>query len=112
MMRALGDNTLHEMAVEVDERSAAAVFLVSGGYPQAYEKGKAITGLELVEDSIVLHAGTRAEEGQIRTNGGRVLALTSFGENFKSAVARSMENAERVQFEGKYYRKDIGFDLQ
>jgi len=111
MMRALGDNTLHEMAVEVDERSAAAVFLVSWGYPQAYEKGKVITGLELVEDSIVLHAGTREEEGQILTNGGRVLALTSFGENFKSAVAQSMENAERVQFEGKYYRRDIGFDL-
>lgn len=111
MMRALSDNTLHETVVEIDERSAAAVFLVSGGYPQAYEKGKAITGLELVEDSIILHAGTRAEEGQILTNGGRVLAITSFGENFKSAVAQSMKNAERVQFEGKYYRRDIGFDL-
>jgi phosphoribosylamine--glycine ligase len=111
MMRAVTDNTLSEVTVEIDERSAAAVFLVSGGYPEAYEKGKAITGLELVEDSIVLQAGTREADGQILTNGGRVLALTSFGTTFKEAVAKSMENAERVQFEGKYFRRDIGFDL-
>lgn len=111
LMRALSDNTLHEQTVEIDQRAAATVFLVSGGYPQAYEKGKVITGLDEIEHSIVLHAGTRRAGDQILTNGGRVLAVTSLGAHFKAAVTQSMESAERIQFDGKYYRRDIGFDL-
>ncbi len=87
------------------------MILVSGGYPEAYEKGKIITGLEQVEDSIVFHAGTKKMGNQIVTNGGRVLAITSFGENFRQALELSNKNAERIQFTGKYYRRDIGFDL-
>ncbi len=111
MMRAVGDHKLSEMEIEIDERAAAAVFLVSGGYPEAYEKGKTITGLDQAEGSLLLHAGTRMEGDTVVTDGGRVLAITSFGKTFKEAVARSLENAEKIQFEGKYYRKDIGFDL-
>jgi phosphoribosylamine---glycine ligase len=111
MMRSLSENKLHEVKVETDERSAAALVMVSGGYPGAYEKGKLITGLSEVEGSLVLQAGTRQEEEQTLTNGGRVLALTSYGTSIKEAVARSLENAEKIQFEGKYYRRDIGADL-
>jgi len=111
MMRSLSENKLHEVKVEMDERSAATVVMVSGGYPGAYEKGKLITGLSEVEGSLVLQAGTRQEGGQTLTEGGRVLALTSYGASIKEAVARSLENAEKIQFEGKYYRRDIGADL-
>lgn len=111
LMTALDDGNLESMALEIEERTAATVFLVSGGYPQAYEKGKPITGLDRVEGSLVLHAGTKLEDGVLRTNGGRVLALTSIADNFKEAVGRSLVNAERVDFEKKYYRTDIGFDL-
>lgn len=111
LLQAVAEKRLHEMVVEVDERSAAAVFLVSGGYPGAYEKGKPISGLAEVEGSLVLHAGTKAEGGQVLTNGGRVLALTSLAPSLAEALSRSLRNAERVQFDGKYYRDDIGFDL-
>ena len=85
--------------------------LVSGGYPEAYEKGKEITGIEQVSDSIVFHAGTKQEGEAVKTNGGRVIALTSFGENMNNALQKSYESAEKINFEGKYFRKDIGFDL-
>lgn len=111
LLQAVAEKRLHEMALEIDERSAAAVFLVSGGYPGDYEKGKPISGLAEVEGSLVLHAGTKAEGGQVLTNGGRVLALTSLAPSLDEALSCSLRNAERVQFAGKYYRDDIGFDL-
>ena len=111
LMLAAEKSTLDEIQLIEDPRSAATVILVSGGYPEAYEKGKTITGLDAVEGSIPFHAGTKLEEGVVKTNGGRVIALTSYGADIKAAVATSLENAEKVQFKGKYYRRDIGFDL-
>lgn len=111
LLLATSEGTLATTTIEIDERSATAIMLVSGGYPEAYEKGKAITGMEKVKDSIVFHAGTTNKNQRIVTNGGRVMALTSFGKDFKKAIAISKKNAEKISFEGKYYRKDIGFDL-
>jgi phosphoribosylamine--glycine ligase len=85
--------------------------VVSGGYPEEYEKGKEILGLENVQDSIVFHAGTKTENGKIMSNGGRVLAVTSYGANFQEAVKKSYQNIEKLHFDTMYYRKDIGFDL-
>ena len=86
--------------------------LVSGGYPEAYEKGKAITGINSVENSLIYHAGTKLNEnGKLVTNGGRVLALTSFGENYKEALEKSYASAEKINFKAKYYRTDLGKDL-
>ncbi|MFW5768129.1 MAG: phosphoribosylglycinamide synthetase C domain-containing protein, partial [Bacteroidota bacterium] len=85
--------------------------LTSGGYPEAYEKGKEITGLDQVHDSLPFHAGTEEKAGRIYTAGGRVLALTSMGDDIKSALRQSYAAAEKVRFDKKYYRKDIGFDL-
>ena len=111
LMLAMDNGTLAEQAVAIDERAASAVILVSGGYPQAYEKGKEITEIEAVTDSLVFHAGTKEVDGQVQTNGGRVIALTSYGSDFRKALQKSNANAEKIQFEGKYYRTDIGFDL-
>ena len=86
--------------------------LVSGGYPESYEKGKVISGLEEVENSIVFHAGTRKEEDKVLTNGGRVMAITSIGRTIEDSLSKSYENVDKVKFDGKYYRKDIGFDLR
>ena len=86
--------------------------LVSGGYPQAYEKGKVMTGFENCEGSLLFHAGTKQEGDDVLTNGGRVLAITSLGRDMETALAKSFANAEKVKFEKKYYRKDIGFDLK
>ena len=85
--------------------------LVSGGYPEAYEKGKEITGLDETGDCILFHAGTKMDGDKLVTNGGRVIAITATGINFKDALAKSYRNADRILFEGKYFRKDIGFDL-
>ncbi|RMG76895.1 MAG: phosphoribosylamine--glycine ligase [Bacteroidetes bacterium] len=108
---ALHEGRLGEIEIEQDPRAATTVMLVSGGYPEKYEKGKPISGLDKVEHSIIFHAGTREENGTILTNGGRVLAITSFGPDIKSALEQSKKNAEIIHFDGKYYRKDIGFDL-
>ena len=102
---------LAQHQIELDPRTAATVMLVSGGYPEAYEKGKPISDLSHIENSLVFHAGTTTEGDQIVTNGGRVLALTSFGNNFKEALVHSNANAEKIQFDQKYFRTDIGFDL-
>ena len=85
--------------------------LVSGGYPGSYEKGKVMTGMESVEDSVLFHAGTKAADGTVLTNGGRVIAVSSFGKDMQEALEKSYKNAEKINFEGKYYRRDIGFDL-
>ena len=98
--------------LEIDPRYATTVMLVSGGYPGDYEKGKRITGAESVKDSILFHAGTKQDGDSVLTSGGRVIAVTSYGETKDDALNKSFRNADTVSFEGKYYRKDIGFDLK
>jgi len=112
LFQGIGDGSFSEKDLHIDEDTAATVMLVSGGYPEKYEKGKVIAGLDDVEGSIVFHAGTKKEEDAVLTNGGRVLAVTSFGGNIEDALNKSFVNAEKINFEGKYYRKDIGFDLR
>jgi len=111
LLLATHEGTLALHHIEMDSRSAATVILVSSGYPGDYEKGKTIAGLERVEGSMVFHSGTKAVEGKVVTNGGRVIAVTSYGDGFDEALVFSNRNAEVIKFEGKYYRKDIGFDL-
>lgn len=102
---------LHQQHLCIDTKSATTVMCVAGGYPEDYEKGMVITGLENVVDSTVYHAGTALKNGQVVTNGGRVLAVTSFGNDFKQALKKSYQNIEQLHFNKMYYRKDIGFDL-
>ena len=111
LLKGIGDGTFSEKDLEIREEVATTIMLVSGGYPEAYEKGKQITGIEKVSDSIVFHAGTKQEGEVVKTNGGRVIALTSFGENMNDSLKKSFDSAEKIAFEGKYFRKDIGFDL-
>ena len=111
LLKGIGDGTFSEKDLNITDEAATTVMLVSGGYPEAYEKGKEISGIEQVEESIVFHAGTKNDNGTIKTNGGRVIALTSFGETMEDALEKSFSSAEKISFEGKYYRKDIGFDL-
>ncbi|HLW61841.1 MAG TPA: phosphoribosylamine--glycine ligase [Flavobacterium sp.] len=111
LFKAVANETLDNMVLEIDERAATTVMMVSGGYPEDYEKGKVITGLDQVENSIVFHAGTAEKDGKIVTNGGRVLAVTSYGTDFKEALKQSYQNIEKIDFEGNYYRTDLGFDL-
>ena len=112
LLQAVGQGTLQGQRLVVDPRTAATVVVVSGGYPGAYEKGKPITGLEYVKDSLIFHADTTQDEtGRCLTAGGRVLAVTSLSEKAENALARSVENAKNLNFDGKYFRQDIGFDL-
>ena len=111
LLKGIGDGTFSEKDLEITEEVATTVMLVSGGYPEAYEKGKEIIGIEKVSDSIVFHAGTKQEGETAITNGGRVIALTSFGENMNDALKKSFDSAEKIAYKGKYFRKDIGFDL-
>ena len=111
IFQAIDKQCLNEIDIEIDSQTAVTVMLVSGGYPEAYEKGKEITGLENVENSIMFHAGANNKNGQIVTSGGRVMAVTSFGADFKSALETSYKSIEAIKFEGMNYRKDIGFDL-
>ena len=109
---ALFEKDLYEIGLDKDPRTAATVMTVSGGYPGAYEKGKPIDIEEgRMDDSIVFHAGTKVKDGQVVTNGGRVIAVTSLAPNHQEAINMSMKTIESISFEGKYYRKDIGFDL-
>ena len=103
--------TLNEKSIEIDERTAVTVMMVSGGYPEAYENGKVISGTENINDSIVFHAGTKKIGNNIVTAGGRVIAVSSYGTSIKDALATSYKNAEVIQFDKKNYRKDLGFDL-
>lgn len=111
LLEGVAERNLNEKSVEFDSRSAVTVMLVSGGYPESYEKGKEINGLENVKDSIVFHAGTKQENGRILTNGGRVIAISSYGNNKNEALDVSYKNAALIEFDKKYFRKDIGFDL-
>lgn len=112
LLEGVAKETLDSKNLEIDNRYATTVMLVSGGYPGDYEKGKTISGLTSVEDSIVFHAGTANEGNSIVTNGGRVIAISSYGNSKNEALTKSFANADKIDFEGKYYRKDIGFDLQ
>ncbi len=111
LFKGIGDGTFSEKDLHINEDIATTVILVSEGYPEKYKKGKVITGLEDVENSIAFHAGTKSSGEAILTNGGRVLAITSFGKDIENALSKSFTNAEKISYEGKYYRKDIGFDL-
>ena len=105
------DKNLNSINLNIDERTAATVVLVSGGYPEKYQKNLQIHGLNDVKNSLVFHAGSKYENGNIYTNGGRVLAITSLDQNLELALKSSYESASKISFEGMYYRKDIGFDL-
>lgn len=111
LLQGVATQTLGQKTIEFDQRSAVCVMMVSGGYPGSYEKGFPITGIDEVEDSIVFHAGTDCKDGQVVTSGGRVIAVSSYGSTKAEALAKSMQEAQKIQFEGKYYRKDIGQDL-
>jgi len=111
LLIAAGKNELHTKTIEFVPESACTVMLVSGGYPEAYEKGKVIYGLDKVEGSIAFHAGTTNKNNDVVTNGGRVLAITSFGADFKQALKKSYQNIDKICFDKMNFRKDIGFDL-
>ncbi len=107
----VANNCLNNKTLQISDDTVSTIMLVSGGYPEAYAKGKEIKNIDSVNDSIVFHAGTKTSDNKIITNGGRVLAISSFGKNKNEALSKSYKNAEKIIFEGKYYRKDIGFDL-
>ena len=111
LFATFNDQNLDTKTLEFDERSAVTVVLVSGGYPEAYDKNKEIHGLDEIEDSIVFHAGAKTNEGKIVTSGGRVLAVTSYGTDYKKALKKSYQNIDKLCFDKMYYRKDLGFDL-
>jgi phosphoribosylamine--glycine ligase len=111
-MVAAADGTLDKIEFELDPRTAATVVMVAGGYPGSYPKGDVINGLDaLLEDSIVFHAGTKANNGKIVTNGGRVLAVTGIGQNMQEALDKSYHLASKIEWKNVYFRKDIGQDL-
>ena len=111
LLEGVAHGNLNEKMLEFDERTAVTVMLVSGGYPEEFEKGKVISGFESIEDSIIFHAGTTEKEGNIVSSGGRVMAISSYGNTKDEALAVSFSNAQKIQYEGKYFRRDIGFDL-
>lgn len=112
LMKAAAEGNLGSLELKEDSRTAVTVMMVSGGYPGDYEKGKKITGLENVTDSILFHAGTKAVEDGVVTSGGRVIAASSYGKDMKEALAKSYASIALVDFEGKYFRRDIGNDLR
>ena len=111
LFEGVAEGNLDHRTIAFDERAAVCVMLVSGGYPQAYKKGYPITGIENVEGSIVFHAGTALKDDQVVTNGGRVIAVSSYGKDKAEALQKSFEEAQKIQFTDKYFRRDIGADL-
>ena len=111
LLKATARKELSTFQLELDERSATTVVLVSGGYPEAYEKGKEILGLDQVKDSVVFHAGTEIQGDKVVSSGGRVLAVTSYGADYKEALKRSYDSIQKICFDKINYRRDIGFDL-
>ena len=111
LLEGVAQGNLDERAIEFDERAAVCVMLVSGGYPQEYKKGYPITGIDQIEGSIVFHSGTALNDGQVVTAGGRVIAVSSYGKDKAEALQKSFEEAQKIQFTGKYFRRDIGADL-
>ncbi len=111
IFQAIANQTLDQIEIEIDERAATTVMLVSGGYPEAYEKGKEITGIKEITDSIAFHAGAKLEGGKVVTSGGRVMAITSYGNTYQEAIKKSYQTIDKLHFDKMNYRKDIGFDL-
>lgn len=111
LFEGVGSNTLSERDVQFVDKCATTVMMVAGGYPNSYEKGKQIYGLNTITDSLIFHAGTASDGPAVLTAGGRVLAITSYGKNIEAALVRSYASAEKIEFEGSYFRKDIGFDV-
>jgi len=111
LFNAVANKTLNKVALKIDNQIATTVMLVSGGYPESYQKGKLMKGLEVVEDSLLFHAGTKDSNEGVITNGGRVLAVTSFGNTIQEGLQKSYNSIEKISFEGMKYRKDIGLDL-
>ncbi len=111
LFQAIYQEKLNTLSIECNSKAAATVMLVSGGYPENYEKDKTITGINNPSESLLFHAGTSVKENQIVTNGGRVIAVTSLENNWKAALRKSYKSIEKIHFEKMYYRKDIGFDL-
>ena len=109
IFKALNEGNLDKIELDINSQSAATIMAVSKGYPENYEKGKVIKGIE--KDNLVFHAGTRLMSGQLITSGGRVLSVTSFGSNHRKAINNSYQALQKIHFDGIYYRKDIGFDL-
>ena len=111
LLVAAAKKELKGKSVKISNQSVCTVMLVSGGYPEAYEKGKTITGVSEITESIPFHAGTKLQDGKVVTSGGRVIAISSYGSDFKEALKKSYNSISKVSFEGMNYRKDIGFDL-
>lgn len=111
LFEGVAEGNLDERQIEFDERAAVCVMLVSGGYPQEYKKGYAITGIDRVDGSIVFHAGTAMKDGEVVTAGGRVIAVSSYGKDKAEALQKSFEEAQKIEFKDKYFRRDIGADL-
>ncbi len=111
IFKAISEERLNEIEIEIDKQTATTIMLVSGGYPEAYEKGKEISGIKNIKDSLVFHAGAKLKNDKVITSGGRVLAITSFGETHQEALKKSYQNIEKLHFDKMCYRKDIGFDL-
>jgi phosphoribosylamine--glycine ligase len=111
IFEAMANQTLSQVTIDIDERAATTIMLVSGGYPEAYEKGKEISGIEKITDSIAFHAGAKIQEGKLVTSGGRVMAITSYGDTYQDAIKKSYQSIKNIHFDKMNYRKDIGFDL-